>query len=102
MPWVAMGIGGMVVLLGITMLRGRHLSANFAIHIADRLGNPNHISVKGFFVFGLAFATVTGQSGTVVTTAHIRTKPRVLYGFLNGTAANGITCPPCYKITCSV
>ncbi len=59
MPWVALGIGGVLVLLGIAMLRGRHLSASFAARIADRLGDPSTVGVKGFFIFGVAYATAS-------------------------------------------
>lgn len=55
-PWVALGIGVILVFLGLAMLRGRHLSANFAAGLASRLGDPGAVSVRGFFVFGVAYA----------------------------------------------
>lgn len=59
MPWVALGIGVVLVVLGLAMLRGRHLSANFAVRLADRLGELGSVSVRGFFVFGVAYAAAS-------------------------------------------
>lgn len=58
-PWVALGIGGLLVILGIAMLRGRHLSAGIASRLAARMGDPSTASVRGFFVFGVAYATAS-------------------------------------------
>lgn len=58
-PWAALGIGAILVALGIGMVRGHHLSANFAARIAGRLGDPGTVSVKGFFIFGIAYATAS-------------------------------------------
>ena len=58
-PWVALGIGGVLVLLGISMLLGRHVSAGFAARIAARIGNPGTVGLKGFFVFGVAYAVAS-------------------------------------------
>ena len=56
LPWIALSIGVLLALLGIAMLAGKHLSAGFAARLADRLGDPHAIGVRGFFVFGVAFA----------------------------------------------
>ncbi|MBI3024786.1 MAG: hypothetical protein HYY66_03750, partial [Candidatus Tectomicrobia bacterium] len=62
-PWVALGIGGVLIILGIAMLRGRHLSAGIAARLAARLaarmGDPGTAGVRGFFVFGVAYATAS-------------------------------------------
>lgn len=58
-PWIALAIGVVLGLLGIAMLRGYRLSAGFAARIADRLGDPATVSLKGFFLFGLAYATAS-------------------------------------------
>lgn len=58
-PWIALGIGALLVVLGIAMLLGHHLSASFASRIADRFGDASTVSVRGFFVFGVAYATAS-------------------------------------------
>lgn len=58
-PWIALGIGGVLVLLGISMLLGRHVSTDFAARIAARIGNPGTVGLKGFFVFGVAYAVAS-------------------------------------------
>lgn len=59
MPWIALGIGGMLLLLGLFILFGRHLHMNFMLQLANRIGDPNHITLKGFFLFGLAFGATS-------------------------------------------
>ncbi|MCH8309071.1 MAG: cytochrome c biogenesis protein CcdA [Chloroflexi bacterium] len=58
-PWLALGIGVALAVLGIAILRGYHLSATFADRIAERMGNPANVGMKGFFVFGVAYATAS-------------------------------------------
>lgn len=58
-PWVALGIGVVLGLMGIAMLLGRHFSASFAARMAARLGDPGTVSIRGFFVFGVAYATAS-------------------------------------------
>ena len=59
MPWIALGIGGALVVLGVAILRGRHLAAGFATRIADHMGDPREVSLKGYLVFGIAYATAS-------------------------------------------
>ncbi len=58
-PWVALAIGGQLVLFGIAMLPGRHFTTSLAARLAERLGNPGKVSVWGFFIFGVAYATAS-------------------------------------------
>ena len=55
-PWVALGLGVLLVGMGLAMLRGRHLSAAFAARLSTRFGNPGTMTLRGFFLFGVAFA----------------------------------------------
>ncbi len=55
-PWVALGIGGGLVVLGVAGLRGHHISADFAARWSTYIGDPRTISFRGFFLFGVAFA----------------------------------------------
>jgi len=55
MPWVSVLIGLGLVILGIWLLLGKHLSFSIFTRIGTRIGDPRTISVKGFFLFGIAF-----------------------------------------------
>lgn len=55
MPWVGTLIGTALVLLGLWMLAGRTLYAGAFERFAGRIGNPKDMSLKGFFLFGLAY-----------------------------------------------
>ncbi len=58
-PWVALAIGGLLVLFGIALLLGRHITTSLAAPLAGRLRNPGQVSVWGFFIFGVAYATAS-------------------------------------------
>jgi cytochrome c biogenesis protein CcdA len=58
-PWLGLAIGCVLTLMGIAMLLGRQISAGFTARIAARLGDPSTVNVKGFFIFGVAFATAS-------------------------------------------
>ena len=55
MPWLSVLIGVCLILLGIWMLLGKHLSLDIMTRISAQIGDPRSISVKGFFLFGLGF-----------------------------------------------
>lgn len=55
-PWIALGIGVILAVLGVVMLRGYHMSAGFAARLATRVGDPGRVSFKGFVLFGVGFA----------------------------------------------
>jgi cytochrome c biogenesis protein CcdA len=55
MPWLSVLIGVCLILLGIWMLLGKHLSLDIMTRISARIGDPRSISVKGFFLFGIGF-----------------------------------------------
>lgn len=59
MPWIALAIGLALVLLGFWMLAGGRLSAGFAARLAARIGDPREVSLRGFFLFGIAFAAAS-------------------------------------------
>ncbi|MEE8433705.1 MAG: cytochrome c biogenesis protein CcdA [bacterium] len=54
-PWIAVAIGGALVLLGGWMLAGRHFSSTFFLKLSQRLGGPNQSGMRGFFLYGLAY-----------------------------------------------
>ncbi len=59
MPWLAMFVGAFLVLLGVLVLLGKHISFNSMLRLANRIGDPRQLSLKGFFLFGLAFGATS-------------------------------------------
>ena len=55
-PWIAVLIGVVLILMGIYLLTGGHVYTNLPARLAARLGNNSGSSIKGFLVFGLAYA----------------------------------------------
>ena len=55
MPWVGIVIGGALILVGIWILAGRTLYTGVFERFAQRIGDPRAMSVRGFFLFGLAY-----------------------------------------------
>ena len=55
LPWIGLIVGGLLVLLGAWMLSGGKFYSNFATQAASRIGNPNQVSIKGYFLFGLSY-----------------------------------------------
>lgn len=59
MPGVAILIGAALILLGIWVLAGRTLYLGVFERLADRVGDPTNVSVRGFFLFGLAYGAAS-------------------------------------------
>ncbi|MCZ6907724.1 MAG: cytochrome c biogenesis CcdA family protein [Deltaproteobacteria bacterium] len=59
MPWIAIVIGVGLVILGLWMLTGRAVNAEFFAKLASRIGDPRSIGVRGFFLFGVAFGAAS-------------------------------------------
>lgn len=59
MPWLAVVIGIVLMLAGIWLLLGKHISISFFSSIAAKIGDPRQMSVSGFFLFGLAFGATS-------------------------------------------
>lgn len=55
MPWVGSVIGVLLILLGVWLLAGRTLYTAFFERVAGHLGDPKDMSIRGFFLFGLAY-----------------------------------------------
>ncbi len=55
MPWVGLAIGVGLVLLGLAMLAGRTFNPALFEQLADRIGHSQERSLRGFFLFGLAY-----------------------------------------------
>ena len=59
MPFVGLGIGVVLALVGAWLLGGGKLYSGFAQRAADRMGDPTTVSIRGYFLFGLAYATAS-------------------------------------------
>jgi len=55
MPWVGAVIGAVLVLMGVWMFAGRGLYTGVFERVAERVGDPKTVSVRSFFLFGLAY-----------------------------------------------
>jgi len=55
MPWVGVVIGVALILMGLWILAGKSLYAGAFERFAQRIGDPKSMSIRGFFLFGLAY-----------------------------------------------
>ncbi len=59
MPALGIVIGGMLVLIGLWMLAGRTLYTGVFERLAGHIGDPGTVSIRGFFLFGLAYGAAS-------------------------------------------
>lgn len=59
MPALGIVIGGILVLIGLWMLAGRTLYTGVFERLAGRIGDPGSVSIRGFFLFGLAYGAAS-------------------------------------------
>ncbi len=59
MPALGIVIGAVLVLIGLWMLAGRTLYTGVFERLAGRIGDPGTVSVRGFFLFGLAYGAAS-------------------------------------------
>ncbi|MGW8193757.1 MAG: cytochrome c biogenesis CcdA family protein, partial [Desulforhopalus sp.] len=59
MPWLAVVVGTGLILLGGWMLVGNTLSFHFLLNLSGKIGDPNKMTVFGFFLFGVAFGATS-------------------------------------------
>ena len=59
LPWLGLVIGVVLALLGSWMLGGGKLYTGIAARAASNMGNPGQISLKGYFIFGISYATAS-------------------------------------------
>ncbi len=58
-PWIGMSIGVLLALAGAWLLSGGKIYSGLAQKAAARIGDPTQVSVRGFFLFGIAYATAS-------------------------------------------
>ena len=59
LPWVGLGVGVLLAIAGAWLLGGGKLYVGAAQRAADKIGDPTQVSIKGYFLFGLAYATAS-------------------------------------------
>lgn len=59
MPWLAIVVGSFLLILGVFILMGKHLSLPFLMNFAAKIGDPRQLTLKGFFLFGVAFGATS-------------------------------------------
>jgi len=59
MPWVGLGIGVLLALTGGWMFGGGVLYSSRLTGVANHMKNPARANVRGFFLFGLGYATAS-------------------------------------------
>ena len=55
-PWITVFIGVALILLGILLVAGVHIYTSLPACLAARLGNLGGSGLKGFIIFGIAYA----------------------------------------------
>ena len=58
-PWIGLSIGVLLALTGGWMLGGGKLYSGLASRAATHIGDPTRVSIRGYFLFGLAYATAS-------------------------------------------
>ncbi len=59
LPLVGLSIGVILALLGSWMVGGRKLYTGIAARAANKMGDPAQTNLKGYFVFGISYATAS-------------------------------------------
>jgi len=59
MPWFAVAMGLVLIVLGIWLLMGKVVSFPLALKLVDKVGDLRQMTSKGFFIFGLAFGATS-------------------------------------------
>jgi len=59
MPWVSVVVGVLLVLIGVLLLAGKHMSFNLMLRLSGKIGDPRKMTVSGFFLFGVAFGATS-------------------------------------------
>ncbi len=58
-PWIGLGVGAVLTIVGGYIMSGGKLYTSFATQTASRIGDPRDASMKGYFLFGLSYATAS-------------------------------------------
>ena len=59
MPWLGLATGVLVAIAGAWLLSGGQLYAGFASRAASHIGNPGHVGVRAYFLFGISYGVAS-------------------------------------------
>ncbi|PKB71899.1 MAG: hypothetical protein BZY87_03150 [SAR202 cluster bacterium Io17-Chloro-G6] len=59
LPLLGLAIGVVLAVLGSWMVGGGKLYTGIAARAANNMGNPGTVSLKGYFIFGISYATAS-------------------------------------------
>jgi len=59
LPWFGLSVGILLIIGGSWLLSGGSLYTSLATRMADRIGNPNQIGAKSYFLFGLSYGVAS-------------------------------------------
>jgi cytochrome c-type biogenesis protein len=59
LPFIGLTIGVLLTALGAWLVGGGKLYTRLAARVASRMGDPNQVNVKGYFLFGLSYGTAS-------------------------------------------
>ncbi|MBI2855398.1 MAG: cytochrome c biogenesis protein CcdA [Chloroflexi bacterium] len=59
LPWLGLSIGLLLAIMGSWLVGGGKLYAGLAARVADRMGDPGQVNVRGYFLFGLSYGTAS-------------------------------------------
>ena len=82
-PWVTVFIGVTLIILGIFFVAGAHIYTNLPARLAAQLNNPGASGIKGFMVFGIAYA-IAAQSCTLPVFLAVVASALTVGGFTSG------------------
>ena len=57
--WFGLGIGALLAIAGSYLLAGGKFYSGLAGTLASRIGDPGHVSVRGYFLFGVSYGTAS-------------------------------------------
>ena len=58
-PWIGLGVGVLLAATGAWLLSGGKLYSGLAQRAASHIGGQNRVGARGYFLFGLAYATAS-------------------------------------------
>ena len=102
LPYIGLTIGIILTIAGGWMLGGGKLYSGFASQAASRIGNPNQVNIRGYFLFGVSygvaslsctlpiFLTVIGTS-LVISDVPSTLGQLILYGLGMGLVITSLT-----------
>ncbi len=82
-PWVAVIIGLILILLGLHLITGKHVYSNLPARLATRLASKSGSGIRGFLIFGIVYGIAT-LSCTLPVFLAVVASVLVVKGFTSG------------------